>query len=72
MIQYNSIVHQYDVNRKNGDIMIKPNDAVFLTDLYEFTMAYTYFKQNRHEEIVYFDMFTRKYQTKVVILFLMA
>ncbi len=60
MIQYNSIVHQYDVNRKNGDRMIKPNDAVFLTDLYEFTMAYTYFKQNRHEEIVYFDMFTRK------------
>ena len=40
--------------------MIKANDVVFLTDLYEFTMAYTYFKQGRHEEIVYFDMFTRK------------
>ncbi|WP_159519296.1 nicotinate phosphoribosyltransferase [Erysipelothrix urinaevulpis] len=40
--------------------MIKTNDLVFLTDLYEFTMAYTYFKENRHEEIVYFDMFTRK------------
>lgn len=40
--------------------MIKTDDLVFLTDLYEFTMAYTYFKQNRHEEVVYFDMFTRK------------
>lgn len=40
--------------------MIKSNDLVFLTDLYEFTMAYTYFKEGRHEDIVYFDMFTRK------------
>lgn len=44
--------------------MIKNNDAVFLTDMYEFSMAYTYFKQNRHEEIVYFDMFTRKIPDK--------
>lgn len=40
--------------------MIENNDNVFLTDLYEFTMAYSYFKAGRHEEIVYFDMFTRK------------
>ncbi|AMC93400.1 nicotinate phosphoribosyltransferase [Erysipelothrix larvae] len=40
--------------------MIKLDDIVFLTDLYEFTMAYTYFKEKRHEEIVYFDMFTRR------------
>ena len=40
--------------------MINKNDFVFLTDLYEFTMAYTFFKEGRHEEIVYFDMFTRK------------
>lgn len=40
--------------------MIKTDDFVFLTDLYEFTMAYTYYKEKRHEEIVYFDMFTRK------------
>lgn len=40
--------------------MIYLDDVVFLTDLYEFTMAYTFFKQGRHEEIVYFDMFTRK------------
>lgn len=30
-----------------------------LTDLYEFTMAYTYFKENKHEDIAYFDMFVR-------------
>lgn len=40
--------------------MIKLDDVVFLTDLYEFSMAYTYFKENRHEEIVYFDMFARR------------
>lgn len=44
--------------------MIQYSDAVFLTDMYEFSMAYTYFKQNRHEEIVYFDMFTRKVPDK--------
>ncbi len=44
--------------------MIKTDDVVFLTDLYEFTMSYTYFKQKRHEEIVYFDMFTRKIPDK--------
>jgi len=31
-----------------------------LTDLYEFTMAYTYFKENRHEDVAYFDMFVRR------------
>lgn len=40
--------------------MILLDDVVFLTDLYEFSMAYTYFKENKHEQIVYFDMFTRK------------
>ncbi|WP_159648555.1 nicotinate phosphoribosyltransferase [Erysipelothrix aquatica] len=44
--------------------MIQPKDSVFLTDLYEFSMAYTYFKEKRHEEIVYFDMFTRKIPNK--------
>lgn len=44
--------------------MIKTDDLVFLTDLYEFSMAYTYFKQKRHEELVYFDMFTRKIPDK--------
>ncbi len=33
--------------------------TVLLTDLYEFTMAYTYFKENTHEEIAIFDMFVR-------------
>lgn len=51
-IKYNEI--------ESGAYMIQANDSVFLTDLYEFSMAYTYFKENRHEEIVYFDMFTRK------------
>lgn len=40
--------------------MILLDDIVFLTDLYEFSMSYTYFKENRHEEIVYFDMFARR------------
>lgn len=37
------------------------NDCLspMLTDLYEFTMAYTYFKEGKHEEIAYFDMFVR-------------
>ncbi|KAF0226599.1 MAG: nicotinate phosphoribosyltransferase [Erysipelotrichaceae bacterium] len=30
-----------------------------LTDFYEFTMAYTYFKENKHKDIAYFDMFVR-------------
>ncbi len=30
-----------------------------LTDLYEITMAYAYFEEDRHEEIAYFDMFVR-------------
>lgn len=44
--------------------MINHNDAVFLTDMYEFSMAYTYFKEKRHKDIVYFDMFTRKIPDK--------
>ncbi|NLW15962.1 MAG: nicotinate phosphoribosyltransferase [Erysipelothrix sp.] len=40
--------------------MILLDDIVFLTDLYEFSMAYTYFKEKKHEEIVYFDMFARR------------
>lgn len=40
--------------------MINKSDLVFLTDFYEFSMAYTLYKENRHEEIAYFDMFTRK------------
>jgi len=36
------------------------NDIAFMTDFYEFTMAYTYFKEQRHEEIAYFDMFIRR------------
>ncbi len=34
-------------------------NSALLTDLYEFTMAYTYFKKNKHEDIAYFDMFVR-------------
>lgn len=34
-------------------------NSVLFTDLYEFTMAYTYFKENVHEEIAVFDMFVR-------------
>lgn len=34
-------------------------DLSFITDFYEFSMAYTYYKENRFEEIVYFDMFIR-------------
>lgn len=32
---------------------------VLVTDFYEFSMAYAYFKQNKHEEIGYFDVFVR-------------
>lgn len=35
-----------------------------LTDLYEFTMAYTYFKEGIHEDIAYFDMFVRNIPDK--------
>lgn len=40
---------------------LKPfqSSTALLTDLYEFTMAYTYFKENKHQEIAYFDMFVR-------------
>ncbi len=36
------------------------NKEVLVTDFYEYTMAYAYFKENKHEEIGYFDMFVRK------------
>lgn len=32
-----------------------------LADFYEFSMAYAYYKQNRQNDIVYFDLFTRKH-----------
>lgn len=31
-----------------------------LTDFYEFSMAYAYFKENRHHQVAYFDMFVRR------------
>ena len=38
---------------------IRFDQISLLTDFYEFTMAYTYFKENKHEQIAYFDMFVR-------------
>lgn len=38
---------------------IRFDQLSILTDFYEFTMAYTYFKENKHEDIAYFDMFVR-------------
>ncbi len=35
-------------------------ELMLMTDFYEYTMAYAYFKENKHHEIAYFDMFTRK------------
>lgn len=32
-----------------------------MADFYEFSMAYAYYKQNRQDDIVYFDLFTRKH-----------
>jgi len=32
---------------------------MLVTDFYEYSMAYTYFKEGRHTEIAYFDMFIR-------------
>jgi nicotinate phosphoribosyltransferase len=40
--------------------MLKINELSMLTDFYEFSMAYAYFKENRHEQIAYFDMFVRR------------
>ena len=35
------------------------NSDVLVTDFYEFSMAYTLFKQNKHHTIGYFDVFVR-------------
>ena len=40
--------------------MIKQHVSM-LADFYEFTMAYAYYNQNRQNDIVYFDLFTRKH-----------
>lgn len=32
---------------------------VLITDFYEFSMAYAYFKQNKHKQVGYFDVFVR-------------
>lgn len=34
-------------------------DLMLVTDFYEYTMAYAYFKQGKQNEIAYFDMFVR-------------
>lgn len=36
------------------------NNLPLLTDFYEFSMAYAYFKENRHHQVAYFDMFVRR------------
>lgn len=35
-------------------------NITLIMDFYELTMSYNYFKLNKHEEIVYFDMFFRR------------
>ncbi len=35
-------------------------EYMLMTDFYEYTMSYAYFKQNKHQEIAYFDMFIRR------------
>ncbi len=35
-------------------------ELMLMTDFYEYTMSYAYFKENKHEEIAYFDMFIRR------------
>ena len=34
-------------------------NRTLMTDDYEYTMAYTYFKSNKHNEVAYFDLFFR-------------
>lgn len=40
--------------------MIKDH-VTLLADFYEFSMVYAYYQQNRQNDIVYFDLFTRKH-----------
>ncbi len=40
------------------------DDKMLMTDFYEYTMAYAYFKEGKHEEIGYFDMFVRSIPDK--------
>ena len=40
-----------------------------MTDLYELTMAQTYFDQGKQDEYVYFDIFFRKNPFDVVTLY---
>ncbi len=35
-------------------------EMMLMTDFYEYTMAYAYFKENKHQDIGFFDMFVRK------------
>ena len=35
-------------------------NKTMMTDLYELTMAQTYYNENKKDEIVYFDVFYRK------------
>ena len=36
------------------------NELMLVTDYYEYTMAYAYFKENKQNQIAYFDVFIRK------------
>lgn len=47
-------------------------NLTLVMDLYELTMAYNYFKQGNKDQLVYFDMFYRKIQIMVGLLFLQA
>lgn len=44
----------------NTHSVSKERNITLIMDLYELTMSYNYFKLNRQDEIVYFDMFFRK------------
>ncbi len=43
---------------------MKYTDNMLMTDFYEYTMSYAYFKEGLHKEIAYFDMFVRKIPDK--------
>lgn len=53
----------YNKNTRKCDEVLMANYSIdniaLLTDFYEFSMAYTYFKEGKHEDIAYFDMFVR-------------
>jgi nicotinate phosphoribosyltransferase len=54
-------------NDDNVPHPINPLVTALLTDLYQITMAYAHWKNNRHNDVAVFDLFFRTFRLRYII-----